>query len=50
MKPQLKERIKAWLCKNFGHKDRFSHHFNGDIYVCKRCGRMKKENEKCTLN
>ena len=45
MRPSFKYKIKEWMCKWFGHKNKYSHDFNGyHHYVCKRCGVL---NSKC---
>lgn len=45
MKTPLKVRFRFWLCKIFGHKKVYSHHFQEDWYNCKRCGRLVGEEE-----
>ena len=48
MKPKLSfiEKIKLWLCKTVGHNKKFSHFYGGNVYVCKRCGLVIKENDR----
>lgn len=39
MKPTFRDRVKQFICKWFGHNNRYSHDFGGcHYYVCKRCG------------
>jgi hypothetical protein len=45
MKTPWKLRFKFWLCKTFGHRKEFSHHYKQDWRSCKRCGRLVGELE-----
>lgn len=50
MTTPLKQRIKEWICKHFGHKGAFSHFFGKNYCSCHRCGRIyaklkEQENE-----
>ena len=40
MKAPWKERLKHWLCNMFGHRKKFSHHYDQDRYLCCRCRRL----------
>ena len=38
MSETLKNRLKMWICKYFGHRSEYSHDFNKQHhYICKRC-------------
>ena len=59
MTPTFRNRIKQFICKWFGHNNKYSHDFGGyHHYVCKRCGVLnsksineeKKEENKCPKN
>ena len=44
MIPPLKERVKQWICKVFGHRKEYSHTYAGkNHFYCKRCKYMISE-------